>query len=486
MLKKLEDILVGVRVEEISGNPLLPVGKLVFDSREVQAGDVFVAVRGTQVDGHRFINQAVEKGAATVVCEQLPESLNDKVVYVRVKNSALALGEMASNFYDKPSEKLKLVGITGTNGKTTIATLLHQLFLALGYRAGLLSTIVNKIGQKEVPASHTTPDAVEINRMLNEMVNAGCDFVFMEVSSHAVVQERIAGLHFAGGVFTNITHDHLDYHKTFKEYIAAKKNFFDRLPQEAFALVNADDRHAGVMLQNTKAKKYTYGLQNMADFRARVLEDAFSGLEMLLDGREFFSPMVGAFNASNLLAVYAVALLLGQDREEVLPALSTLTGAEGRFELLHSPGGVVCIVDYAHTPDALKNVLKTIGEIRSGNEKLITVVGAGGDRDKTKRPEMAAIAAALSDRVVLTSDNPRSEKPEEILQDMKAGIDPLHKKKTLVISDRREAIKTAYALASAGDIILVAGKGHEKYQEINGVKYPFDDKQVLVELFESR
>ncbi len=486
MLKKLKDILVGVYVEEFSGNPLLPVGKLVFDSRNVQAGDVFVAVRGTQVDGHRFIGQAVENGAACVVCEQFPESLNDKVVYVRVKNSALALGEMASNFYDRPSEKLKLVGITGTNGKTTIVTLLHQLFHTLGYRAGLLSTIVNKIGQQEVPASHTTPDAVEINRMLNEMVNAGCDFAFMEVSSHAVVQERIAGLYFTGGVFTNITHDHLDYHKTFKEYIAAKKKFFDRLPQKAFALVNADDRNAKVMLQNTKAKKYTYGLKNMADFRARVLEDTFSGLEMLLDGREFFSPMVGAFNASNLLAVYAVALLLGQDREEVLPALSTLTGAEGRFALMHSPDGVVCIVDYAHTPDALKNVLKTIGEIRSGNEQMITVVGAGGDRDKTKRPEMAAIAAAMSDRVILTSDNPRSENPEDILADMKAGIDLLHRKKTLVISDRKEAIKTAYALASKGDIILVAGKGHEKYQEINGVKYPFDDKQVLVELFESR
>ena len=485
-MKKLKDILTGVNVEQINGNPAMEIAGLVFDSRKVNAGDVFVAVSGTQVDGHRFIEKAVEKGAAAVVCEKLPEIQHEETVYVQVKNSAQALGQMASNFYDRPSEKLKLVGVTGTNGKTTIVTLLHQLFLSLGYHAGMLSTIVNKINNKEVQTSHTTPDALAINRVLHEMVEAGCDYAFMEVSSHAVVQERIAGLQFAGGVFTNITHDHLDYHKTFKEYISAKKKFFDRLPAAAFALVNADDRNARVMLQNTKAKKYFYGLRTMAGFRARVVEDAFTGLEMILDGREFFSPLVGNFNASNLLAVYGTAVLLGQDKEEVLPALSALNGAEGRFDVLHAPNGVVCIVDYAHTPDALKNVLKTIEDIRSGNEQLITVVGAGGDRDKTKRPEMAAIAASLSNRVILTSDNPRSEDPEAILHDMKAGIGPVYKKNTLVIADRREAIKTAYALAGEGDIILVAGKGHEKYQEINGVRYPFDDKQVLVELFESR
>ena len=485
-MKKLQDILTGTGVEHISGKADIAVANVVFDSRTVNRGDVFVAVSGTQVDGHRFIDGAVGRGAVAVVCEVLPEERNDGVTYVRVRDSAFALGQMASNFYNSPSEKLKLVGVTGTNGKTTIVTLLHQLFMSLGYKAGMLSTIVNKVNQREIKTSHTTPDALHINRVLSEMVEAGCDYAFMEVSSHAIVQERIAGLQFAGGLFTNITHEHLDYHKTFKEYITAKKRFFDNLPEKAFALVNADDRNANVMLQNTRAKKYTYGLKSMADFRGRLLEDEFSGLQMMLDDKEFFSPMVGAFNASNLLAVYAAAVLLKQDKEEVMQALSGLEGAEGRFDVLRSPDGIVCIVDYAHTPDALKNVLNTIQDIRSGNEQLITVVGAGGDRDKTKRPEMAAIAAGLSNRVILTSDNPRSEDPEEILRDMKAGIDPVHRKNTLVITDRKEAIKTAYALASTGDIILVAGKGHEKYQEINGVRYPFDDKQVLVEIFEAR
>ena len=485
-MKKLQDILTGTGVEHISGKADIAVANVVFDSRSVNRGDVFVAVSGTQVDGHRFIDGAVGRGAVAVVCEVLPEERNDGVTYVRVRDSAFALGQMASNFYNSPSEKLKLVGVTGTNGKTTIVTLLHQLFMSLGYKAGMLSTIVNKVNQREIKTSHTTPDALHINRVLSEMVEAGCDYAFMEVSSHAIVQERIAGLQFAGGLFTNITHEHLDYHKTFKEYITAKKRFFDNLPEKAFALVNADDRNANVMLQNTRAKKYTYGLKSMADFRGRLLEDEFSGLQMMLDDKEFFSPMVGAFNASNLLAVYAAAVLLKQDKEEVMQALSGLEGAEGRFDVLRSPDGIVCIVDYAHTPDALKNVLNTIQDIRSGNEQLITVVGAGGDRDKTKRPEMAAIAAGLSNRVILTSDNPRSEDPEEILRDMKAGIDPVHRKNTLVITDRKEAIKTAYALASTGDIILVAGKGHEKYQEINGVRYPFDDKQVLVEIFEAR
>ena len=485
-MKKLKDILIGVNVEYINGDGDCSVAHVVFDSRNVQPGDVFVAVAGTQADGHQFMGQAVEKGAVAVVCESLPVKLIPGITYGKVKDSAFALGQMASNFYDRPSEKLKLTGITGTNGKTTIVTLLHQLFLALGYKTGMLSTIVNKVNYKEIKTRHTTPDAVSINCVLDEMVNAGCDYAFMEVSSHAVVQQRIAGLQFTGALFTNITHDHLDYHKTFREYISAKKKFFDDLSPEAFAVVNADDRNAGIMLQNTQAKKYSYGLKSMADFRGRLLEDGFSGLQMMLDNKEFYSPMVGGFNASNLLAVYAVAVLLKQDKEEVLQHLSGLRGAEGRFEILHSPEGIICIVDYAHTPDALKNVLETIRDIRSGNETLITVVGAGGDRDRSKRPEIAAIASQLSNRVILTSDNPRSEDPEDILRDMKAGIDPVHKKNTLVITDRKEAIKTAYALAVAGDIILVAGKGHEKYQEIKGIRYPFDDKQVLVELFESR
>ncbi len=485
-MKKLRDILSEAGVENISGNEDMAVANVVFDSRNVQPGDVFVAVSGTQVDGHRFIDSAIKLGAVAVVCEVLPQNLNAEIVWVKVKDSAFALGQIAANFYDRPSEKLKLTGVTGTNGKTTIVTLLHQLFLNLGYEAGMLSTIVNKINQREIKTSHTTPDALSINRVLREMVEAGCAYAFMEVSSHAIVQERIAGLRFAGALFTNITHDHLDYHKTFKAYIAAKKKLFDNLPKEAFALINADDRNARVMLQNTQAKRYSYALKTMADFRGRLFEDEFTGLQMFLDGKEFYSPMVGAFNASNLLAVYATAVLLEQDKEEILQVLSSLRGAEGRFEMLRSPDGIVCIVDYAHTPDALKNVLETIQAIRSGNEKLITVVGAGGDRDKTKRPEMAAIATALSNRAILTSDNPRSENPEDILRDMKTGIDPAQKKNTLVITDRREAIKTAYALANAGDIILVAGKGHEKYQEINGVRYPFDDKQVLTELFETR
>ena len=486
MLKRLHDILSDVPAEKVIGELNIPVGRILFDSREVSPHDVFVAIPGTQVDGHHYIDRAVENGATAIVCERLPENKKPEIVYVKVSDAAQALGKMASAYYDHPSKKLKLIGVTGTNGKTTIVTLLHRLFRKLGYKAGMLSTIVNKVNDKEIKSTHTTPDAVHIQQILHEMVEAGCDYAFMEVSSHAIVQERIAGLFFAGGVFTNITHDHLDYHKTFKEYIAAKKKFFDGLSDEAFALVNADDRHARVMIQNTRAVKRTYGIRSMADFRARVVENRFSGLELVLDGKPFFSLLTGTFNASNLLAVYAVAVLLGQDRDEILPVLSSLKGAEGRFDVFTSPDGVTCIVDYAHTPDALKNVLTTIQDIRSGNEQLITVMGAGGNRDKTKRPEMAAIAASWSNRVILTSDNPRDEDPESILQDMQAGISPVHKKNTLVISDRKEAIKTACALAVPGDIVLVAGKGHEKYQEIKGVRYPFDDKQVLLEIFETR
>ena len=485
-MKKLYDILADTGVEKLIGKDEVLISNVVFDSRKVQPGDVFVAVSGTQADGHHFIDSAVKQGAVAVVCEKLPQKIDEKIVWARVKNSAFALGQMASNFYGRPSEKLKLVGVTGTNGKTTIVTLLHQLFTGLGYEAGLLSTIVNKVNHREIKSTHTTPDALSINHILREMVDAGCGYAFMEVSSHAIVQERIAGLHFAGALFTNITHDHLDYHKTFREYIAAKKKFFDDLPREAFALVNVDDRNAGIMLNNTRAKKYSYALKTMADFRGRLVEDEFSGLQMVLDNRDFYSPMVGSFNASNLLAVYAAAVLLEQDKEEVLVQLSSLRGAEGRFEVLRSPDGIVCIVDYAHTPDALKNVLETIRDIGGGAGQLITVVGAGGNRDKTKRPEMAAIAMLLSNRVILTSDNPRNENPEDILQDMKAGIHSARKNTTLIIPDRREAIKTAVALANTGDIVLVAGKGHEKYQEINGVRYPFDDRQVLTEIFKTR
>jgi UDP-N-acetylmuramoyl-L-alanyl-D-glutamate--2,6-diaminopimelate ligase len=483
-LKTLNYILKGVETLKRVGRLDIHIRRLVFDSRLVEDGDLFVAVSGTQVDGHRFIDGAIEKGAAAVVCEVLPASISDKVSFVQVADSAYALGEMADNFYDHPSQQLNLVGVTGTNGKTTIVTLLHQLFMALGYKTGMLSTIVNKVQNREIATRHTTPDAVSIQSVLRQMVDAGCEYAFMEVSSHAVVQERIAGLHFAGAVFTNITHDHLDYHKTFKEYIRAKKKFFDDLPKTAFALVNSDDRNAEVMLQNTNARKFSFGLQSMADFKGKLLEDEFEGLEMLIDNREFFSRMVGRFNASNLLAVYATAMLLEMNRDEVLIALSGLSGAEGRFEVIRSANGIIGIVDYAHTPDALKNVLETIQAIRSGNEELIGVLGAGGDRDKAKRPLMAAIANRFCDKVILTADNPRSEDPESILQDMMAGVEPVYKKRTLVISNRAEAIKTAFSLAGEGDIILVAGKGHEKYQEINGVRYPFDDKQILTELFE--
>jgi UDP-N-acetylmuramoyl-L-alanyl-D-glutamate--2,6-diaminopimelate ligase len=391
---------------------------------------------------------------------------------------------MAANFYENPSRALKLVGVTGTNGKTTIVTLLHRLFIQLGYKTGLLSTIVNKVQEREIKTERTTPDAITINKVLKEMVDEGCEFAFMEVSSHAVVQERIAGLEFAGAVFTNITHDHLDYHKTFQEYIKAKKKFFDDLPATAFALVNADDRNADVMLQNTKARRFSFGVKTMADFKGRVLENEIEGLKMRIDHEEVYSLLVGGFNASNLLAIYAVAVLLDQEKEEILAVLSTLRGAEGRFEVLRSPEGVTAIVDYAHTPDALKNVLETIKAVRAGDSKLTTVVGAGGDRDKTKRPVMASIAAQYSDRVILTSDNPRTEDPEAILADMISGIDPVQKRYTMVIGNRSEAIKTAVNLSIKGDIILVAGKGHEKYQEIKGVKHPFDDKKILKELFE--
>ncbi len=484
-MKKLNDILNEVKVLEISGSPNREIGNIAFDSRQVGRGDVFVAVSGTQVDGHLFIPQAEEKGCTVVVCEQFPENLSSDVTYIKVRNSAEALGQLASAFYDHPSRSLKLVGVTGTNGKTTTVTLLYDLFEDLGYKAGMLSTVLNRIHQTLVPATHTTPDALQINRLLKQMADEGCEFVFMEVSSHAIEQNRIAGLQFAGAVFTNITHDHLDYHKTFKDYLEAKKKLFNGLPETAFALTNADDRNGKVMLQNTKAKKYTYGLKSMADFKAKVIENHFDGLVMVVDGEEFGAMLPGEFNAYNLLAAYATARLLGQDKTEVLVSLSKARGAEGRFDIVRSKNNITGIIDYAHTPDALKNVLETINKLRTHNEQLITVVGAGGDRDKEKRPKMAWVVSRLSDRVILTSDNPRSEEPEQIIEDMRQGIDPARSGRTMIIVNREEAIKTAVNLARPGDLILVAGKGHEKYQEIKGVKHHFDDREILTEYLQT-
>ncbi len=484
-MDNLQDILYKSGVNEVIGTLGRTVSGITADSRAVEEGFLFVAVRGTKVDGHNFIDKAVEKGAGTIVCEILPESLSQNVTYVRVSDSAKALGFIASNFYDNPSEKLDLIGVTGTNGKTTTVTLLYNLFKKLGYKTGLLSTILYKIHDKEVKSTHTTPDAVSLNKLLNEMVEEGCSYAFMEVSSHAIHQHRIAGLKFKGGVFTNITHDHLDYHKTFKDYLLAKKKFFDDLPFDAFALVNADDKNGRVMLQNTRAAKYTYGLKSLADFKGKVLESQFDNMLIDIDGNQVYTFLVGEFNAYNLLAVYGTAVLLNQDKQEVLTHLSTLKGADGRFEVIRSKNGITVIIDYAHTPDALENVLKTINKIRTGNEQLTTVVGAGGDRDKEKRPKMAKIASRLSNRLILTSDNPRSEDPEKIIEDMQQGVDIIKKNVTLSIVDRKEAIKMALLLSQPGDIVLIAGKGHENYQEIKGVKHHFDDKEVVMEIIKN-
>lgn len=484
-MKTLTNILRNIKVLESKGPTDISVADISFDSRLVRKGSLFVAVKGTQVDGHRFINKAIEKGASIIVCEHFPESTDDKTTYIKVSNSASVLGNIASNFYDKPSENLQLVGVTGTNGKTTTVTMLYQLFTILGYKTGLLSTILNKVHSKELPSTHTTPDSIQLNKVLRQMADEGCEYAFMEVSSHAIEQDRIAGLYFAGAVFTNITHDHLDYHLTFRNYLKAKKKLFDNLPKEAFALSNADDKNGRVVLQNTVAAKQTYGLKNMADIMGRVIENHFSGMQLNINGTEVHSLISGDFNAYNLLAAYATAIMLQQDKAEVLTAISQLTGAEGRFELIRSANNITGIVDYAHSPDALLNVLQSINSLRTRNEKLITVIGAGGDRDKEKRPKMANTASVLSDLVILTSDNPRSEDPNQIIEEMRNGIDPAKKNKTLVIADRKEAIKTAVTLAQPGDLVLVAGKGHEKYQEIKGVKYPFDDKEILTELLKS-
>lgn len=452
---------------------------LTFDSRKVLPGYVFIAVAGTLSDGHHFIQKAIDAGATAIVCERLPEAVNENITYVTVKSSAQALGFMAANFFGNPSGQLKLVGVTGTNGKTTTVTLLYQLFSALGYNVGLISTVENRIIDEPVPATHTTPDPIQLNELLKKMITAGCTHAFMEVSSHAVHQERIAGLSFSGALFTNITHDHLDYHQTFENYIKAKKKFFDELGSDAFALVNADDKRGMVMLQNTKASKHTFGLKKMVDYKARIITNSLDGLELEINGKNVWFKMIGDFNAYNLLGAYGAAHLLGEDADEALLHLSALTGAPGRFERVLPGAKITAIVDYAHTPDALKNVLETIANFRTGNEQVITVVGCGGNRDKTKRPLMASIACKLSDKVVLTSDNPRDEDPMQIIREMQAGVLPTDVKKTLVLADREEAIKTACMMAKENDIVLVAGKGHEPYQEIKGVKHPFDDRKVM-------
>ncbi len=480
-MKLLSQILYKARLEEVIGSTHVAISSVDFDSRKVKKDSLFVATKGVQVNGHEFIQKAIEGGAIAVVCEQLPEVLAENITYVKVKDSTYALGIIACNFFDNPSEKLKLVGVTGTNGKTTTGSLLFNLFKSLGYSVGLLSTVQNKINSTIIPSTHTTPDALALNELLSEMVVQGCEYVFMEVSSHSVVQNRVAGIHFTGAIFTNITHDHLDYHKTFDEYIKAKKGFFDMLPSTAFALINRDDKNGLVMLQNTKAQKHTYGLKTVADFKCRIIENHLNGLLLNIDNHEVWVKLIGTFNAYNVLAVYAAAVLLKQDTTNVLTALSNLNSVEGRFQYIRSPKGVIGIVDYAHTPDALKNVLETIQDIRGGNEQIITLVGCGGNRDAAKRPVMAAIACEYSTKVILTSDNPRNEDPEEILNQMQKGIMPADVKKVLRITDRKEAIKAACSMGNKGDIILIAGKGHEKYQEIKGVKHDFDDLEILKE-----
>lgn len=480
-MKVLKDILYKVSLISTTGDMEVKLRDIIFDSRKVQEGSVFVAVSGTRVDGHDFIEAAISKGACAIVVERLPEKLQERITYVQVVNSAKALGIMAANYYDNPSHQIKVVAVTGTNGKTTTVTLLHQLFRGMGYSTGLLSTVENKINEETIPATHTTPDAVSVQGLLRKMVDVGCTHCFMEASSHAIVQERIAGLKLVGAVFTNLSHDHLDYHQTFDEYIKAKKKLFDELPKDAFALVNADDKRGAVMLQNCQASHQTYALKSPADFKARIISNTLEGLELDINGKQIWFRMIGAFNAYNLLGVLGVAVLLGEDEDEVLRELSGIKGAKGRFDRIFV-GGITAIVDYAHTPDALDNVLKTINGVRTGGEQLITVVGCGGNRDKTKRPIMAKIAVQESDKAILTSDNPRFEDPMEILKDMQVGIGPIELRKTLTIMDRREAIKTACMLSQKGDIILIAGKGHEDYQEIQGVKYHFDDTEVVSEI----
>lgn len=481
MNRNLSDILDGIEVQRIEGKTDLLVNNLVFDSRKAGKGDLFIAVKGTHIDGHQFIAEVVGQGVVAVICQDLPSEMLPDVTYIVVLNSAVALAKAASAFFDHPSRKLKVIGITGTNGKTSTVFFLYHLFKSLGFKVGLLSTIENLIGDERIPSTHTTADALQISDNLNKMVEQGCDYCFMEMSSHAIDQERIAGLKIHGAVFTNITHDHLDYHQTFEKYISAKKKLFDQLPADAFALVNVDDRNGMVMLQNTAARKLTYSLKSPSDFKAKIIENRFEGLHLNIENRELWCRLVGSFNAYNLMAVYAVARVEGFQPEEVLPQLSKLSPVEGRFQVIQSKAGITAIVDYAHTPDALKNVLQTINAVRPGNEHLITIIGAGGDRDRLKRPILAKVACQLSDRVILTSDNPRSESPEAIIAEMEAGLDSQMKRKAIKITDRRDAIKTAVMISLKGDIILVAGKGHETYQEIHGVKHHFDDREIVNE-----
>ncbi|MCU4156273.1 UDP-N-acetylmuramoyl-L-alanyl-D-glutamate--2,6-diaminopimelate ligase [Carboxylicivirga sp. A043] len=482
-MKKLSEIINGVEIIEQLNYADSDIEQIVFDSRTAKAGTMFVAMKGTVVDAHRFIPQVIEAGCKCVVCEEVPPECPEDVAMLKVEDSSFVLGQMASAFYDNPSEQLKLVGVTGTNGKTTTATLLYHLVMNMGYKAGLFSTVANYIGKSKIDATHTTPDAVTLNKTMSEMVDAGCEYCFMEVSSHALVQNRVAGLNFAGALFTNITHDHLDYHKTFKAYIDAKKSFFDGLAKGAFALTNADDKNGAVMLQNTKADKYNYSLRGMGDFKGRILESMFEGMQLEIDGQEIWTQFVGDFNAQNLLTVYGSACLLGFEKEEVQVALSQLKPVDGRFETIRSNSGKTAIVDYAHTPDALKNVIETINLVRQPQQQLITVVGAGGDRDPMKRPEMAKEAVVGSSKVILTSDNPRSEDPETIISQMMEGVSFKDRIKVLSIVNRREAIRTACMVAQSGDIILIAGKGHETYQEIQGVRNHFDDREIVNEIF---
>jgi UDP-N-acetylmuramoyl-L-alanyl-D-glutamate--2,6-diaminopimelate ligase len=481
-MHSLKDILYGVNILAVHGSTLVEVKSLTFDSREATVGSVFFAIKGVARDGHDFIPEVCAKGCTAIIAEK-EVNVPENVQLIVVDDSHKALAIMAGNFYHEPSTKLKLIGVTGTNGKTTITTLLFNLYTKMEFQCGLISTVVNKICEREIPSTHTTPDPISLNKLLSEMVEEGVSHCFMEVSSHAIHQNRIAGLTFAGGAFTNITHDHLDYHKTFIEYINVKKAFFDNLPKSAFALTNEDDKNGLVMLQNTKAKKRTYSLRSMSDYKAKVLENQFSGLVLNINGKELWTKLIGDFNAYNLLAVFGISQELGEDETEVLTILSELESVEGRFEHLVSSTGIVAIVDYAHTPDALDNVLKTIENIRTKNETVFTVVGCGGDRDKTKRPIMAAIACERSEKVILTSDNPRSEDPNTIIDEMMAGVDAVNYKKTLSIVDREQAIKTAVSMAEKNDIILIAGKGHEKYQEIKGVRHDFDDLETIKELF---
>jgi UDP-N-acetylmuramoyl-L-alanyl-D-glutamate--2,6-diaminopimelate ligase len=480
----LKDILWKVAIEAVHGSTDVAIEKMEFDSRKVSENDVFIAIRGTISDGHEFIETAINKGAIAIICDSFPKIIVSGITYIKVNDTNKAMAFMAANYFENPSQKLKLIGITGTNGKTTIASLLFQLFQKAGFKTGLLSTVKIVVDTNEFKATHTTPDSISINHYLNEMVIAGVEYCFMEVSSHGIHQKRTEGLHFAGGVFTNLSHDHLDYHATFSEYRDVKKSFFDYLPKTAFALSNIDDKNGSVMLQNTNARKLTYALKTYADYKAQILENQLSGLLLKINDNEVWVRLIGTFNAYNLLAIYGTAVELGMESLEVLRLLSELESVSGRFQFIISNGKITAIVDYAHTPDALENVLKTINDIRTKNEQLITVVGCGGDRDKTKRPVMAGIAADLSDKIIITSDNPRTENPETIIEEMEAGVAPQNYKKTVSIVDRKQAIKTACQLAQANDIILIAGKGHETYQEINGVRHDFDDMKIVKEMLD--